>query len=113
MEPQGFLSLIEQRLGALETRLETIADRQLTGEVKRAIDIARVDLPFALVKARYVLEVIVRDIYRRELPRAKVKHLFDMIAALCERPGLFSKKITTDINYIRINGTPPPDGHRP
>ena len=104
MESQSFLALIEQRLAALEARLETIADRQLTAEVKRIVDIARVDLPFALVKARYVLEIIVRDIYRRELQQAKPKPLFDMIEALCRCEGLFSKKITTDINYIRING---------
>ena len=104
MEPQDFLALIEQRLGALEARLDLIADRQLTTEVKRTIAIARVDLPFALAKARYVLELIVRDIYRREHPDAKPKPLFNMIEDLCAQKGLFSAKIATDIHYIRING---------
>jgi hypothetical protein len=62
MEQNELLSLIEQRLAALEARLDAIADRRLTEEVKHAIDIARVDLPFAVAKARYVLELIVRDI---------------------------------------------------
>lgn len=104
MEPQDFLALIEQRLGALENRLDLIADRQLTAEVKRTIAIAQVDLPFALAKARYVLEIIVRDIYRRERSDAKSKPLFNMIEDLCAQKGLFSAKIATDINYIRING---------
>lgn len=104
MEPQDFLALIEQRLGALEARLDLIADRQLTAEVQRTIAIARVDLPFALAKARYVLELIVRDIYRREHPDAKPKPLFNMIEDLCAQKGLFGAKIATDINYIRING---------
>ena len=104
MQHSEFLSLIEQRLAALEASVEALADRRLTEEVKRAIDIARVDLPFALAKARYVLEMIVHDIYHRERPQAKPKPLFSMIEELCAQEGLFSRKIATDINYIRING---------
>jgi tetratricopeptide (TPR) repeat protein len=104
VEQDDFFSVIEQRLAALESRLEALADRDVTREVKRALEIARVDQPFALAKARYVLELIVRDIYRRELPEAKPKPLFNMIEALVERQGLFSRKIATDINYLRING---------
>lgn len=104
MESQDFLALIEQRLGALEARLESIADRQLTAEVKRTIEIARVDPPFALAKARFVLELMVRDIYRRERPDGKPKPLFNMIEDLSAEQGLFGAKIATDINYIRING---------
>jgi len=104
MEPQDFLALIEQRLGALESRLERIADRQLTAEINRTIEIARVDLPFALAKARYVLELIVREIDQCERPAGKPKPLFNMTEDLCAEQGLFGAKIATDINYIRING---------
>jgi hypothetical protein len=104
VEQDDFFSVIEQRLAALESRLEALADRDVTREVKRALEIARVDQPFALAKVRYVLELIVRDIYRRELPDAKPKPLFNMMRALVERQGLFSRKIATAINYLRING---------
>ena len=48
MEHTELLSLIEQRLAALEARLNALADFRLTEEVKHVIDIARVDQPFAL-----------------------------------------------------------------
>jgi len=99
-----FLSQIEQRLAALEARLSQLADRGLIGQVQRAIEIARVDQPFALVKARFLLEKVVGDIYRRELPEEKPKPLFDMIGALCEQKAVFSKRVTADLDYIRIKG---------
>ncbi len=98
------LTLIEKRLGALEQKLEAAVDRELTGQVRRALAIARVDPAFVLAKARYVLEVIIHDIYRRELPEAKPKPLFNMIEVLAERPGLFDRKTLADIHYIRIHG---------
>ncbi len=98
------LILIEKRLGALEKKLEAAVDRELTGQVRRALEIARVDPAFVLAKARYMLEVIIHDIYRRELPEAKPKPLFNMIEVLAERPGLFDRKTLADIHYIRING---------
>jgi hypothetical protein len=104
MEHTDFLKLVDARLSALEDKLHQFVDRQLTDEIRKSIQIAEADLPFALAKARYILEVIVLDIYKREFQGDKPKPLFDMIEALCERKGLFSKKIATDVHYIRING---------
>ena len=104
MNTLNFIQLVEQRLSALEERLTQLADQRLTEEVKKTLSIARVDLPFSLAKARYVLELVIRDIYQRELPQEKPKPLFNMIEALCQVEGLFTKKLATDVNYIRING---------
>ena len=104
MHQLDFIQLIEQRLAALEARLTQLADRRLTEEVKKTLSIAKVDLPFSLAKARYVLELVIRDLYQRELPQEKPKPLFNMIEALCEVKGLFTPKLAVDVNYIRING---------
>jgi len=104
MSTSQFTQLVEQRLTELEERLAALVDKRLTDEVKKILSIAEIDLPFALAKARYVLELVIRDIYQRELPSAKPKPLFNMIEALCKIDGLFSKKLDHDINYIRLNG---------
>ena len=103
MQQSDFVQLMEQRIAALETRLEQV-DLHLADEVKKALSIAGVDLPFTLAKARLILESVIQDIYRRELPQGKPKPLFDMIEALLQVDGLFTRKQVADINYIRING---------
>ena len=79
MQKLDFIQLIEQRLATLEARLTQLVDHRLTEEVKKTISIARIDLPFSLAKARYVLELVIRDIYQRELPQEKPKPLFDQL----------------------------------
>ncbi|MFO1430502.1 MAG: hypothetical protein U1F76_10250 [Candidatus Competibacteraceae bacterium] len=103
MQPLDFIQLVEQRLAALEARLQQV-DLRLTEEVKKAVSIAKVDLPFSLAKARHILELVIQDIYRRELPREKPKPLFNMIEALEKVKGLFTEKLALDISYIRKNG---------
>jgi hypothetical protein len=103
MQQSDFVHLIERRLAALEAQLEH-ADLRLAGEVKKAVSIAGIDLPFSLAKARYILELVIQDIYHRELPQGKPKPLFNMIEDLLTVKGLFTPKLVTDINYIRING---------
>ena len=101
----GFDHEIEQRLADLEVRLEAAADRQLTAAVKRDIASAGDDLSFApTARTRYFLEIVVRDLYRRERSGAGPKPLFDMIEDLCAKPGPLGPGITADLGYIRING---------
>ena len=104
MQKLDFIQLVEQRLATLEARLTQLADHRLTDEVKKTLSIAKIDLPFSLAKARYVLELVIRDLYQRELPQEKPKPLFNMIEALCDVKGLFTSKLIVDVNYIRING---------
>ena len=84
MQPLDFIQLIGQRLAALEARRQQV-DLRLTEEVKKAVSIAKVGLPFSLAKARYILEVVIQDSYQRELPREKPKPLFNMIEVLLPR----------------------------
>jgi len=79
----GFDREIEQRLADLEVRLEAAADPRLTKEVRRDIADAGADLSFAPARPRYLLELVIRDLYRRERPGAEPKPLFDTIDDLC------------------------------
>jgi|GEM_PF-2392679 len=103
MQTQDFPQLIEQRLSEIERKLGDM-DARLCDEVRKTLKIAEIDLPFSLGKARVVLETVMTDIYRHELPDAKPKPLFNMIEALVGQKNLFSEKRANDLNYIRING---------
>ena len=104
MEEIDLLEQIKRRLEALQARIESRVDPKLLAEVASTIQLAGVHLPSVFMQARRVLEIIVRDIYRRELPDAKVKPLVNMIEALYEQKRLIGSKIAADLHYIRANG---------
>jgi len=99
-----FVQLMEGRLTSLENRLTEQVDKRLTEEVKNAISFSQVDLPFTLAKARFILEFVIQDVYKREITAKKIIPLFDMIEALFKIDGLFSKKLVSDFHYICVNG---------
>ena len=101
MTQLDFMAQIEQRLAKLEALHAARDERGLLGDVKGALQIVRAEQSFALVKARAVIEQVVDDIYRRELPEARPKPLFDAIGALVYE-GVFSQRIAADLDYIRI-----------
>ena len=104
MEEIDLLEQIKRRLEALQGRIESRVDPKLIAEVASTIRLADVHLPSVFMQARRVLEIIVLDIYRRELPAEKTKPLVNMIEALYEKKGLVSQKVAADLHYIRING---------
>ncbi len=104
MEEIDLLEQIKHRLEALQTRVEARADPKLLAEVAATIRLADVHLPSVFMQARRVLEIIVRDIYRRELPDAKPKPLNNTIEALYQQKGLIDARIAGDLHYIRANG---------
>ncbi len=104
MEEIDLLEQIKRRLETLQSRIESRVDPKLLAEVASTVQLADVHLPSVFMQARRVLEIIVRDIYRRELPDAKVKPLVNMIEALYEQKRLIGSKIATDLHYIRANG---------
>ena len=78
MEEIDLLEQIKRRLEALQGRIESRVDPKLVAEVASTIRLADVHLPSVFMQARRVLEIIVRDIYGRELPKEKLKPLVDM-----------------------------------
>jgi len=104
VEDIDLLEQIKRKLAALQTRIEARADPRLLAEVADTIRLADVHLPSVFMQARRVLEIIVRDIYRRELPDAKPKPLHNMIEALYQQKGLIDARIAGDLHYIRANG---------
>lgn len=104
MEEIDLLEQIKRRLTALQARIEARADPKLIAEVADTVRLADVHPPSVFMQARRVLEIVVRDIYRRELPQGKPKPLANMIEALYEQKGLVSPKIAADLHYIRVNG---------
>jgi hypothetical protein len=104
MEETDLLQQIKRKLEALQARIEARADPKLIAEVASTIRLADAHLPSVFMQARRVLEIIVRDIYRRELPDADPKPLFNMIEALEAQKDLIPRKIANDFHYIRVNG---------
>jgi len=104
MDEIDLLQLIKRRFAALQARIEARADPKLIAEVASTIRLADAHLPSVFMQARRVLEIIVRDIYRRELPDADPKPLFNMIEALEAQKDLIPRKIANDFHYIRVNG---------
>jgi len=104
MEDIDLLEQIKRRLEALQGRIEASVDPKLVAEVANTIRLADVHVPSVFMQARRVLEIIVRDIYRRELPKEKIKPLVNMIEALYEKKGLVGDLVAADLHYIRANG---------
>jgi len=104
MEEINLLELIKRRFAALMAGIDPRADPKLVAEVPATLRQTDTDLPAVFMRARRVLEIIVLDIYRRELPTARPKPLADMIEALYEQKGLVSKRVAADLHYIRVNG---------
>jgi hypothetical protein len=104
MDEINLLELIKRRFAALLTNVHPRADPKLAAEVPATLAQTDSDLPAVFMRARRVLEIIVLDIYRRELPAAKPKPLADMIEALYAQQGLVSKRVAADLHYIRVNG---------
>ncbi len=100
----GFEREIGQRLADLEVRLHAVVYSGSMAEVARDITVTGADLPGAPARTRYLLEVIVRDLYRREHPTAGLKSLLDMIQDLCAGPGPLGPRIAADLDYIQRNG---------
>jgi WD40 repeat protein/energy-coupling factor transporter ATP-binding protein EcfA2 len=104
MDEINLLELIKRRFAALLANVHPRADPKLVAEVPATLAQADSDLPAVFMRARRVLEIIVLDIYRRELPTAKPKPLADMIEALYAQQGVVSKRVAADLHYIRVNG---------
>jgi len=85
MDEINLLELIKRRFAALLANVHPRADPKLAAEVPATLAQTDSDLPAVFMRARRVLEIIVLDIYRRELPTAKPKPLADMIEALFPR----------------------------
>ena len=106
---EGYLQRIESRLTALE---RTLAQRSLTteecAELRKAIGISQQDASFALVKARQILEKIVRQLYRQHRPALPQKALlFEMIRDLtgqANRPAVLPRRIGHYLETIRVLG---------
>ena len=106
---EGYLQRIESRLTALE---QTLAQRSLSAEecaeLRKAIGIGQQDASFALVKARQILEKIVRRLYRRHRPTLPQKALlFEMIRDLtgqANRPAVLPRRIGHYLETIRVLG---------
>jgi hypothetical protein len=94
---------IETRLAALERRIDgmTSSARTIT-EVRRAVEIARRDAAFSLVKARSVLETVIGDVYRREI--GGEKPLINMIDGVLEKKVVKSRPVQTYLHAIRVLG---------
>ncbi|HEY2966930.1 MAG TPA: DUF4145 domain-containing protein [Casimicrobiaceae bacterium] len=106
---EGYLQRIESRLTALE---RTLSQRSLSAEecaeLRKAIGISQQDASFALVKARQILEKIVRRLYRRHRPTLPQKALlFEMIRDLtgqANRPAVLPRRIGHYLETIRVLG---------
>jgi len=102
---QGGLKKIEQRLDRVEKLLaERHAAAVECGELRKALAISRADPPFALAKARQILESIVLRIFLEHKPGQKPKPLFNMIEELLEGGQVFPRRIATYLHTIRIIG---------
>jgi hypothetical protein len=73
-------------------------------EMRKAIEIHRADPPFALAKARSILEEIITRLYRENRPGAPVKPLFNMIEELIGGGTVFPKNIATYLHAVRVIG---------
>lgn len=105
MDEIDLLEQIKRKLEALQARIEARADPRLIAEVADTIRLAGIHLPSVFMQARRVLEIIVRDIYRREVAEPGSKPLADMIKALYEQKrSVIGARIATDLHYIRANG---------
>ena len=106
---EGYLQRIESRLTALE---QTLSQRSLSAEecaeLRKAIGISQQDASFALVKARQILEKIVRRLYRQHRPTLPQKALlFEMIRDLtgqANRPAVLPRRIGHYLETIRVLG---------
>lgn len=106
---QTYLKRIDARLERLEREL---ARRQATADecadLRRAIGIGREDPSFALVKARQILERLVRRLHAIHRPNQGDKALlFDMIRDLTGqtgRPSVLPRRIGHYLDTIRVLG---------
>ena len=105
----AYLQRIEGRLTSLE---KALAQRSLSteecAELRKAISISQQDASFALVKARQILERIVRRLYLAHRPSHPPKAtLFDMIRDLtgqANRPAVLPRRIGHYLETIRVLG---------
>jgi hypothetical protein len=100
---------IEHRLRRIEQEL---VRRGRTGsecdDLRKAMEISRHDPAFALVKARQILEKLVRRLYRQHRPNGPDKPLlFDMIRDLAghaNRAAVLPRHIANYLDTIRVLG---------
>lgn len=104
-----YLKRIDTRLESLERELlrrRTAADE--CAELRRALGIGREDPSFALVKARQILERVVRRLYALHRPAQGDKALlFDMIRDLTGqsgKPAVLPRRIGHYLDTIRVLG---------
>lgn len=101
----NFLERIERRLARLENTLRTRhRSAPECEEVRKAVGIGAADPPFALAKARQILERLVLRIYQDQKPGAKEKPLFNMIEELTEVRDLFPPNVSTFLHSVRVIG---------
>jgi hypothetical protein len=99
------LRKIETQLGHIEQLLrQNNAAFVEAGELRKALEIYRVDPLFALAKSRQIMEQIVGRVYRDHKPGARTKPLFNMVEELTAKGDLFPRSIATYLHTIRILG---------
>jgi hypothetical protein len=97
------LKRIEAKLADIERALEARnAPAQECGELRKAVQISRADPPFALAKARQIVEGIVQALYLDRHP-GRPKPLFDMIEELAGDP-VIPRKIKSYLQTLRVLG---------
>jgi hypothetical protein len=88
----------------IEKKIQIEKGKNLCKEMQNAIFIAKADLPFSMAKTRYILEMIIHDIYITQTKKQKTETLFSMIKHLSNIKNLFPKTIHVYLNTIRIMG---------
>ena len=103
--PADYLARIDQRLDALERALSGRGSPAEEGVLlRKAVAIARADAPFALAKARQVVERIVERVYLERRPGQPIKPLFNMIEDLTADGAVFPKPIASYLHTVRVVG---------
>jgi hypothetical protein len=100
-----FLRRMEARLKRIEGVWQT---RRLTSdaceEFRKALHIHRADPLFALVKARQILEEIIKRVYQEQKATRQVKPLFNMIEELIQAGTVFPRPIASYLHTVRVLG---------
>jgi uncharacterized protein DUF4145 len=99
------LRRIEGRLKRIESSLEAQSmQTDACDQLRKACHILRADPPFALVKARQILEEIIQRVYREQKKTEQVKPLFNMIEELIEAGTVFPRNISSYLHTVRVLG---------
>lgn len=98
------LQRLEQQINRIESSLDNLNSVGTCKEMRKAIEIHRADPPFALAKARSILEEIVTRLYYEQYPKKTVKPLFNMIEDLMSIGNIFPKNIATYFHAVRVIG---------